>query len=137
MANKVVRVEKREIDDVNIYILHLENSSNGSGGFENKLNDEFLTDFHSALDFVEKDSKGGAAALITVGKGKHYSDGLDLSFVLGLKTVEDKIAFLKRVELLLFRLLVFPMPTIAAVSCFVVLCCILLCLIVSQTTLRD
>lgn len=115
-GNRTVRVESVQIDDVDVFILRLENSPNGNGGFENKLNDEFLTDFNLALDEVEKKAKGGPAALVTVGKGKHYSDGLDLTFVLGLETNEDKIAFLKRVELLFHRLLVFPMPTIAAVS---------------------
>ena len=114
---KQVRVEKVVTDEAPVYVLHLEGTPNeNGGGFMNKLNNEFLADFQSALDFVEKDAKGGEAGLVTVSKGKHYSDGLDLNFVLGIDSVEAKIQFLKNVELLFFRLLTFPMPTVAAVN---------------------
>ena len=111
----VVRIEETTINDVQVFILRLEAFPNGQGGFENKLNQIFVKDFLQALDEVEKRAKGGPAALVTVGKGKHYSDGLALSEVssLGKQVMFD---FLKSVELLFLRLLTFPMPTVAAVN---------------------
>jgi enoyl-CoA hydratase/carnithine racemase len=117
MPERTVRVEKVTKDDVDVYVLHLEGSPNDSRtGFENKLNADFLRDFNAALDEVLKDSNGGPAGLVTVGKGKHYSDGLDLSYVLGLDSDAAKIDFLKQVELLFYRVLTLPMPTVAAVN---------------------
>ena len=51
-----------------------------------------------------------------MGKGKHYSDGLDLSYMLGLGSIDAQLAFLKQVETLFYKILTFPMPTIAAIN---------------------
>ena len=111
-ASSSIRIEKVVSNDVDVYVLHLESGEKN----ENRLNEQFVRDFSNALDEVRKRAKGGPAALVTVGNGKHYSDGLDLAFVLGLGSNEAMIAFLKTVEILLFKLVTFPMPTVAAVN---------------------
>lgn len=113
-----IRIEKRKEDDVDVFIFHMEGTPNDSGdGFKNQLNDKFVADFSNALDEALKMSdEGRNAAIVTVSKGKHYSDGLDLGYVIGLQSVEEKITFLKSVELLYYKLLTFPMITVAAVN---------------------
>lgn len=112
-----IRIEKQKVGGNPIYILHLEGTPNGDGTFKNQLNNEFLADFHLALDSVleqtPKDSPQGA--IVTVSKGKHYADGLDLAFVFGLQG-NERMEFLKRVDVLFARLLTFPMITVAAVN---------------------
>jgi hypothetical protein len=123
-----VRVERQvDGDGVPIYILHLQGSPNSTQtGYENRLNYKFIADFMKALDEVVKDSKGGPAAMITVGKRKHYSYGFDLSQMLEFETIEERIKFFKAVELLFLRILTFPMITLAAINGHVFLlveCC--------------
>ena len=66
---------------------------------------------------MESQAPNGQGALVTVSRGKHYSDGLDLSYVLSeLPDNDAKMAFLKRVDKLFARLLTFPMITVAAVN---------------------
>jgi enoyl-CoA hydratase/carnithine racemase len=117
-SSSTVRIEKQvNEDEIPIYILHLEGSPNSTlTNYENKLNFQFISDFMKSLDEIEKDAKGGPAAMITIGKGKHYSDGLDLSQVLEFTTLEQRIKFFKAVEFLFLRILTFPMITIAAVN---------------------
>ena len=58
-----------------------------------------------------------AKVLITTGNGKFYSNGLDLNWLmhLGQKDVSYGIAFRNNYMLkLTYRLMTFPMPTIAA-----------------------
>ena len=50
-------------------------------GGENRINPDFLAEMNDALDRVE--SSEGAAALITTGAGKFYSNGLDLDWMGG------------------------------------------------------
>ena len=61
------------------------------------------------------DAGRDARALVTVGTGKHYSNGFDLDF-LGALPRGDLEAFMDRVLRLLTRLLTFPVPTVAAVN---------------------
>ena len=46
---------------------------------ENRFNRRFLTALNGALDEVEE--ADGPAALVTVGEGKYYSNGLDLEWM--------------------------------------------------------
>lgn len=93
---------KREGD---VFVLRM------SGG-ENRFNPEFIGGFNAALDEVEKSPL--PSALVTVGEGKFFSNGLDLAWM-GTDGV-DAIAFVRTVHKLLGRLLGFPRPTVAALN---------------------
>ncbi|GLZ03615.1 enoyl-CoA hydratase [Actinomadura sp. NBRC 104412] len=79
---------------------------------ENRFSPGFLDEVGGALDEVEK--ADGPRALVTVGTGRFYSNGLDLDW-LGANpgSLEE---YLARVHALFARLLTFPMPTVAAVN---------------------
>ncbi len=80
---------------------------------ENRFNRSFLTALNEALDTVE--SADGPAALVTVGEGKFYSNGLDLEWLPAQQP--DLIdSFLADFERLFARLLAFPMITVAALN---------------------
>ena len=80
---------------------------------ENRFNRPFLDEISKALDEVENSS--GAAALVTVGEEKFYSNGLDLDWIMGAgqaegaKFVPDFLGFLG-------RMLGFTLPTVAAIN---------------------
>lgn len=78
---------------------------------ENRMNRLWLDATHAALDAVEADPDG--AALVTVGEGKFYSNGLDLEWLLDPET-ESMPDFVADAERLLARLLGFPLATVAA-----------------------
>jgi enoyl-CoA hydratase/carnithine racemase len=80
---------------------------------ENRLNRSFVDAFSAALDEVERSS--GPAALVTTGEDKFYSNGLDLAWMTGDGATEGA-AFVSAVLKLLGRLLVFPVPTVAAIN---------------------
>lgn len=80
---------------------------------ENLFNPSFLGAFHAALDEVEAD--GDAAGLLTVGEGRHYSNGFDLAY-LGSAERTEVLSFVERACQLLGRVLTFPLPTVAAVN---------------------
>ncbi|HWE55902.1 MAG TPA: enoyl-CoA hydratase/isomerase family protein [Acidimicrobiales bacterium] len=77
----------------------------------NEFNPAFLDGFGAALDAVESDP--AATGLVTVGADKHYSNGFELAHLAGLA---DPMPFVERSCRLLARLLVFPLPTVAAVN---------------------
>jgi enoyl-CoA hydratase/carnithine racemase len=78
---------------------------------ENRMNRHWLDDVNGALDEIEADPD--AAALVTTGEGKFYSNGLDLDWLLHPST-EPMVAFVADAEKLLARLLALPMATVAA-----------------------
>jgi enoyl-CoA hydratase/carnithine racemase len=80
---------------------------------ENRFNRDFLSALGQALDEVE--GSEGPAALVTVGEGKFYSNGLDLDW-LGTLSLEAVGAFLSDFERLFARLLQFPMLTVAGLN---------------------
>lgn len=88
-----------------VWTLHL-------GNGENRFTPDSLTSIDAALDEVERSP--GAAALLTVGEGKFFSNGLDLDW-LGAHPSE-RTTYIARVEGLFARLLAFPVPTVAAVN---------------------
>jgi enoyl-CoA hydratase/carnithine racemase len=115
----VVQYEKKIIDGENIYILYLKNSPYDEklSGYENKISGQFLRDFHLALDWVQQQhQEGSGGAIISIGQGRHYSNGLDLEYLMSLNGVEAQLNFLKDVEKLFLRLLTFPLPTISAMN---------------------
>lgn len=92
--------------DGEVFVLHMRDG-------ENKLNRTFLDAFNATLDEVERSE--GPAALVTIGEDRFYSTGLDLGW-LATQAGPDIRAFLTDLHLLLARLLVFPMPTVAALN---------------------
>jgi len=79
---------------------------------ENRFNDRFLGDLEAALDRVEA---GDATALVTVGTGRFYSTGLDLPWLMG-DGKDQSGGFVARLQEFLARVLVFPIPTVAAIN---------------------
>jgi len=103
--------------DFPVHIITLKNSRKAKGGYENKLSTEFCKEFMAVLDEVEK--IGGKGAVVTVadadgGATRHYSNGLDLDDLMA--DVSKASAFLDVVQRLFHKILVFPMPTIAAIN---------------------
>ncbi|KAL5022740.1 hypothetical protein ScPMuIL_001895 [Solemya velum] len=78
---------------------------------ENRLNYDFLTAMHKALDFVE--SKEDCKALITTGQGKFFCNGVDLEIAVNPSILSNLFA---AVGILLNRLRIFPLPTVAAIN---------------------
>ncbi|MBX6766915.1 MAG: enoyl-CoA hydratase/isomerase family protein [Actinomadura rubrobrunea] len=80
---------------------------------ENRFALRFLDAMDEALTALEKND-GPGAALVTVGTGKFYSNGLDLDWV---GANPDRLEeYLRRVHEMYARLLSLPMPTVAAVN---------------------
>lgn len=87
----------------NIAVLNL-------GESENRFSPDWLDSIEAHLDEAEK----SAQALLTIGTGKFYSNGLDLDFFLSNPDRADW--YVDRVQKLFARVLTFPMPTLAAVN---------------------
>jgi Delta3-Delta2-enoyl-CoA isomerase len=79
---------------------------------ENRFNRQWLDAVSAALDRAE--AADGAAALVTTGDRKFYSNGMDLDWLATLGAEAD--GFLAEVSHLFAQLLAFPMVTVAAVS---------------------
>jgi enoyl-CoA hydratase/carnithine racemase len=79
----------------------------------NAFESTFVDELHGALDIVA--ASDSARTLVTVGTGKHYSDGFDIDF---LSSLEGPAlgAFMDSSVSLLGRLLTFPVPTVAALN---------------------
>ena len=89
-----------------VFILHMRNG-------ENRFNLEFFSAFHAVLDEVEKFE--GPGALVTTGEGKFYTNGLDLTWLMG-EGASHQREFGREVHRFFLRLLTFPMVTVAAVN---------------------
>ncbi len=80
---------------------------------ENRFNRDFLSELSLALDEVESSKE--ATALVTVGEGKFYSNGLDLQWM-SQQSRDEAMAFVADMLLVFARLLEFPLPTVAAMN---------------------
>lgn len=80
---------------------------------ENRFNAASVAELIGALDEVERSEE--PTALVTVGTGKFYSNGLDLQFISTLGG-EQAQAFVAQVHDLLAKLLFFPTITVAAIN---------------------
>ena len=92
--------------DGNVFILTMQSG-------ENRFNRPFLDALSAALDEVERSS--GPAALVTTGRDKFYSNGLDLAWLSGDGASEGG-AFISGVLKLFGRVMAFPIPTVAAIN---------------------
>ena len=81
------------------------------GDDENRFSPEWLETVNGFLDRVES---GEAKALITTGDGKFYSNGLDLDWLGAHGDRADW--YVDKVQQLLARVLVAPVPTVAAIN---------------------
>ena len=88
-----------------VFVLRLDDN-------ENRFSPAFLDGLSAALDTVE--AAEGPRALVTVGTGKFYSNGLDLGWV--SQDAERWGPYLDRIHRLYARVLRLPMPTVAAVN---------------------
>ncbi|CAH1779953.1 unnamed protein product [Owenia fusiformis] len=94
-----------EFED-NVAVLRMEDG-------ENRFNVETIKRLHDALDVVEANTK--AKALITIGTGKFYSNGLDLDTLMK-STPTYLTQFGEGWRTIMLRMLTFPMPTVAALN---------------------
>ncbi len=82
------------------------------GDDENRFSPQLLTSVTEFLDDLAASS--APAALVTIGGGKFYSNGLDLDW-LGANPTEMG-AYVRRVQELFEKVLTLPVPTVAAVN---------------------
>ncbi|WP_078283067.1 enoyl-CoA hydratase-related protein [Mycobacteroides franklinii] len=80
------------------------------GPDENRFSPDWLDTVNGLLDDVLTQ----AQALVTVGTGKFYSNGLDLDWLMSHGDRADW--YVGRVQALFSRVLTFPLPTVAAVN---------------------
>jgi enoyl-CoA hydratase/carnithine racemase len=78
---------------------------------ENRFHGESMAAWHTTLDALE--AVDGPLAVVAVGIGKFFSNGLDLDW---LSSAESASAFMAEVHRLLGRMLVFPAYTVAALN---------------------
>jgi enoyl-CoA hydratase/carnithine racemase len=78
---------------------------------ENRFLPEMIAGWNSALDEVEK--AVAPKALVTIGSGKFYSNGLDLEY---MTKSGDMGGYVSSVLAIMKRVLVFPAYTVAAVN---------------------
>ncbi len=78
---------------------------------ENRFLPDFIAAWHAALDEVEK--AAAPKALVTIGSGKFYSNGLDVEYMMKCGDID---AYVSSVLAIMKRVLVFPAYTVAAVN---------------------
>ena len=78
---------------------------------ENRFVPDFIAAWHAALDEVER--APAPAALVTIGSGKFYSNGLDLDHMM---RSGDASGYVSSVLAVMKRILVFPAYTVAALN---------------------
>ncbi len=78
---------------------------------ENRFNGDSMAAWHGVLDELE--AVDGPLAVVAVGTGKFFSNGLDLDWI---SSAPDASAFMAEVHRLLGRMLVFPAYTVAALN---------------------
>jgi Delta3-Delta2-enoyl-CoA isomerase len=89
----------------NVFVLDL-------GGGENRFHPDWVASVSDALDEVEQ--AGGPRALVTVGTGKFYSNGLDLEWLSA--HADQHRDYIASVHELLARMLSLPVVTVAALQ---------------------
>ncbi|GAB2912388.1 enoyl-CoA hydratase/isomerase family protein [Rhodococcus aerolatus] len=94
--------------DGDVHVLDL--GQEGVADTENRFHPDWLVAVGELLDEVE--ATEGPAALVTTGTGKFYSNGLDLEWLMGHG--EQLAEYVTSVHALLRRVLLLPMPTVAA-----------------------
>lgn len=80
---------------------------------QNRLNLTTLNQFNDALDEVERNED--TRILVTTGEGRFYSNGIDLEWMMSENNDVKKKFFLTLYDTL-WRVMHFPMPTVAAIN---------------------
>jgi len=88
-----------------VYVLDL-------GDDENRFSPDWLKTVNAFLDEIT--AQPAPRALVTVARGKFYSNGLDLEWVMAHP--EQMGTYVAEVQALLARMLTLPVPTVAAVG---------------------
>ncbi|XP_046360406.2 enoyl-CoA delta isomerase 2, peroxisomal-like isoform X1 [Haliotis rufescens] len=82
---------------------------------QNTLLPKAIGEWHQALDAVEQNSE--CRALVTTGNEKFFCNGLDLQYVKTFTDLERQLEqYLDELNKLIVRLMLFPLPTVAAIS---------------------
>jgi enoyl-CoA hydratase/carnithine racemase len=81
---------------------------------ENRFRPDRVVAWNAALDEVE--AAGKPSALVTTGTGKFYSNGLDLDWMVGEATPEEREAYIPSVLGIMSRVLTFPCITVCAMN---------------------
>ncbi len=97
-------MEIQKVDGVRV--LHL-------GDGLNQFDAAFVTELDESLAVIEGDAD--ATTLVTTASGKHFSNGFDLEF-LGARSMDELMTFMDQTSAALARILVFPLPTVAALN---------------------
>ncbi|XP_006812299.2 uncharacterized protein LOC102805250 [Saccoglossus kowalevskii] len=79
---------------------------------ENRMNLLLISAVDEALDRIERSN---ATALVTIGTGKFYSNGMTAEDFY-IKDLTASYRMLKKWNQLTTRMLIFPMPTVAAIN---------------------
>jgi enoyl-CoA hydratase/carnithine racemase len=85
---------------------------------ENRLNLDFLQKFMDALDHVEKQTDANVL-VVRAAHDKIFSNGIDLEWLMPIMQKNDKATakkFIENMMGLFKRILLYPMPTIAAIT---------------------
>ncbi len=98
--------------DGDVFVLDLGSGRDGGGNPENRFSPEWLTELDVLLDEVQASS--GPAALVTTGRGKFYSNGLDLDWL--SEHLEETATYAGRTQALLARVLTMGMATVASLN---------------------
>ncbi|MGI9528717.1 MAG: enoyl-CoA hydratase/isomerase family protein [Acidimicrobiia bacterium] len=80
---------------------------------ENRIDSDAIDGWNALLDTVE--TTADVSALVVTGDGRYWSTGLDLDYV-GTLSSNETMAFMRRVDLVLGRLLTAPFITVAALN---------------------
>lgn len=103
-------LEKNQVIDLGfedgVYVLRMQSG-------ENRFNRDFLEALNAALDQVEESTE--PAALVTVGEGKFYSNGLDLDWMTS-QPPSELPGFGALLQGIFARLMAFPVVTVAALN---------------------
>lgn len=81
---------------------------------ENRFTADWLDPFDAALDEVEAQARNAPTALVTVGAGKFYSNGLDVDEIMHDRAHGG--GYLARVQGVFAKVLTLGVPTVAAVN---------------------
>jgi Delta3-Delta2-enoyl-CoA isomerase len=93
-----------------VFVMYLGDESGGDT--ENRFHPDWIRQVHALLDEVE--AFDGPTALVTTATGKYYSTGADVAW--GAENPGRIDEYLSDIQLLLARLLTFPVPTVAALQ---------------------
>jgi enoyl-CoA hydratase/carnithine racemase len=93
--------------DGDVHLIHLREG-------ENRIDRVFVDRLNGLLDEVESQSESSSALVVT-GEHKFFCNGLDVDRLLAL-TADEKQRFGSDLSALLARLLILPVPTVAALN---------------------